>query len=97
MPCKISGRKYKETCRTPDARKTKYACIVQASESTRKRLEGTLDKDHEDNIAGKRMNSLSHYNLVHKLMPTPQSLEILDVKASVDKEWENSRKYRCGS
>ena len=38
MLCKIRGRKYKETCRTPDARKTKYACIVEADESTRKRL-----------------------------------------------------------
>ena len=42
MPCKIRRRKYKETCRNPDARKTKYACIVEADESTRKRLEGTL-------------------------------------------------------
>ena len=53
MPCKIRGRKHKETCRTPDAPTTKYACIVEAGESTRKRLEGTLHKDHEDHIAGK--------------------------------------------
>ena len=37
MPCKIKGRKYKETCRTPDARKTKYACIADPDDSTRKR------------------------------------------------------------
>ena len=59
------GRKYKETCPNPDAPKTKYACIVEANESTRKRLEGTLQKDHEDHIAGKGINSLNHYNLVH--------------------------------
>ena len=53
MPCKIRGRKYKETCRTPDTRKTKCACIVEAHESTRKRLEETLHKDHEDHIAVK--------------------------------------------
>ena len=40
MHCKIRGRKYKETCRTPDSRKTKYACIVEANESSRKRFEG---------------------------------------------------------
>ena len=28
MPCKIRGRKYRETCSTSDTRKTKYACIV---------------------------------------------------------------------
>ena len=50
MPCKIGERTYKETCRNPDAPKTKYACIVEAGESTRKRLEGTLHKDHEDHI-----------------------------------------------
>ena len=65
----------RETCRTPDARKTKYACIVEADESTRTRLEGTLQKDHEDHIAGKRINSLKHYDLVHKLNPMPKSNE----------------------
>ena len=64
MPCKISGRTYKEICRIPDAPKTKYACIVEAGESTRKRLERTLHTDHEDHIAGKGINSLSHYNLL---------------------------------
>ena len=44
----------------------KYACIVEADESSGKRLEGTLHKDHEDHIAGKGINSLNHYNIVHK-------------------------------
>ena len=83
MPCKIRGKKYKETCRTPGGRKTKYACIVEADESTRKRLEGTLQKDHEENIAGKGINSLNHYNLVH-FIPMPESMKIPDAKAA---EW----------
>ena len=66
LPSKIRERTYKETGRNPDAPKTKYACIVEADESTRKRLEGTLHKDYEDHIAGKGINSLSHYKLVHK-------------------------------
>ena len=28
-------------------------------------MEGTLHKGHEDHIAGKGMNSMNHYNLVH--------------------------------
>ena len=56
------GKTYKETCRNPDAPKTKYACIVEADESTRKRLEGTLHKDHEDHIAGNEISSLSQYS-----------------------------------
>ena len=41
---------------------------MEAHESTRNRLERTLPNDHEDRIAGKGFNSLSHYNLVHKFI-----------------------------
>ena len=40
MPWKIRGR-YRESCGISGTRKTKYACIVEADESMRKRLEGT--------------------------------------------------------
>ena len=43
---------YRETCSVTENCKTKYACIVEAHESTRKRVEGTLHKVHEDHIAG---------------------------------------------
>ena len=84
MPCKIRERTNKETCHNPDAPKTKYACIAEADESTRKRLEGTLHKDHEDHIAGTGINSLNHHNLVHKSRMR---------KLQVKKNWKNSRKY----
>ena len=92
MPCKITGRTCKETCRNPDAPKAKYACIVEADESTRKRMEGTLHKHHEGHIAGKGMNSLSHYNLVHKYIPVLEAMKIPDAKAGVEKEWEKLEK-----
>ena len=70
MPCKISknsqncgnGGKSKKT-------KTKLACILEASESTRLRVGESLPTHHEDHIAGKGDNSLQHYNLVHKFIP----------------------------
>ena len=34
------------------------------------------------------MNSLNHYNLVHKFIPMLQPFKISDAKAAVDKEWE---------
>ena len=52
---------------------------------------------HEDHIAGKGMNSLSHYNLVHKFILLPQARKIPVAKAAVDKDWENLRKYRHAS
>ena len=85
MPCKTKGGKYRETCRTSGAPKTKFACIVEADESTRKRLEGTLHEGHEDHTAGKGINSLNHCNLVHKINPVPQAMKIPDAKAAVDR------------
>ena len=38
MLCKIRRRKYKVTCRTLDARKTKYACTTNLRESVWKEL-----------------------------------------------------------
>ena len=72
MPCKLRTKKCPNKLREADSetkeshkmQKTKHACIVEAHESTRKRLESTLQKDHEDHIAEKGFNSLSHYNLV---------------------------------
>ena len=45
--CKVGKTECKETCARPEPKKSKYACIVDANESTRKRLEGTQPKDHE--------------------------------------------------
>ena len=64
--------------------RSKYACIVEAHESTRRRLERTQPKDDEDRIAGKGFNSLSHFNLVHKFIPMLQAMKIPHAKAAVD-------------
>ena len=64
MPCKTPMcRSSRETCRNVGKHKTKYACIVEADESMRIRMEGTPHRYHADHLAGKGMNSLSHYNL----------------------------------
>ena len=63
----------RETCRTIGERRTKYACIVEADEFMRIRMEGAPHRYHEGNIAEKGMNSLTHYNLVHKFVPMPQA------------------------
>ena len=39
-------------------------------------MERTQHKGHDDHIAGKGHNSLSHYNLVHKFIPMPQAMKI---------------------
>ena len=55
-----------ETCHKIGKHKTKYACIVDADESMRIRLECVPHRYHEDHIFVKGINSLSRYNLVHK-------------------------------
>ena len=64
--------------------KTKYACVVDADKSMRIRLEGVPHRYHEDHIAAKGINSLSHYDVIHKFMPMPQALKIPDAKAAVE-------------
>ena len=93
MPCKTSKKcKHGETRGKTNEIKSKLACILEASESTRLRMEESLPNYHEDHIAGKVENSLQHYNLVHKIIPMPQAMKIPAAKAAVDKEWENLEK-----
>ena len=73
--------------------KTKLACILEADESTRRRMGNSIPYHHEDHIAGKGYNSLQHYNLVHKFIPMPQAMKIPAAKAAVDKEWEKLEKF----
>ena len=72
--------------------KSKFACILQASESTRLRMEESLPNFHEDHIARRGDNSPQHYNFVHKFVPMPQAMKIPAAKAAVVKEWEELEK-----
>ena len=72
--------------------KSKFACILEASESTRLRMGESLPNHHADHIAGKGENSLQHYNLVHKFIPVHQAMKIIAAKAAVDNEWEKLEK-----
>ena len=55
-------------------------------------MEGPPYKNHEDHIAGKGMNSLSHCNLGPKFIPMPQAMKIPDAKAALEKEWAKLEK-----
>ena len=93
MLCKIS--KNNQNCGDGDKSneiKSKLACILEASESTRLRMVESLPNHHEDHIAGKEDNSLQHYSLVHKSIPMPQAMKIPAAKAAVEKEWEKLEK-----
>ena len=54
--------------------------------------ERTLPEDHEDRIAGKGFNSLSHYNLLHKFIPMLQTMKIQDAKAACGQRLGKARK-----
>ena len=85
----------KEKCETRSKTndfKSKFAYILEASESARLRMEESLPNYHEDHIAGRGDKSLQHYNLVHKYIPMLQAMKIPAAKAAVDKEWEKLEK-----
>ena len=85
MPCKTPANCRGETCCNVGKRNTKNACIVEADESMRIRFEGVQHRYHEGHMSAKGINSLNHYNLVHKFFPMPQALKIPDAKAAVEK------------
>ena len=87
MTCKTPVNCRGKTNRSVGKHKTKYACIVDADDSMRVRLGGVPHRYHEDHIAAKEMNSITHYSLVHKVTPMPQALKIPDAKAAVEKAW----------
>ena len=87
MPCKTCKKnKHRETRSKTNETKSKLACILEANESTRLRMEEPLPNHHEDHIAGKGDNSLQHFNLVHKFIPMLQGMKSPAAKAAVDKE-----------
>ena len=63
MPCKRSRTcKHGETRGKTNEIKSKLACILEASESTRLRMEESLPSHHEDHIAGKE--DTIHCNII---------------------------------
>ena len=92
MPCIIAGKHEETRGAHVSSRKTRYACTIEAHVSTRTGIGATQPRDHEDHIAERRLNSLTHYNLVHKPTPIPQAMKISDAKAAVDKEWKKLEK-----
>ena len=83
MPCKIRKKsKHGEIRSRTNDFKSKIACILEASESTRMRMEESLPNYHEDHIAGKGDNSLQHYNLVHNFYSYASSNEDIRSKSS---------------
>ena len=88
MLCALSERK-RSVCTSASHVRT-HDTISKVQRQNR--MEGALHKNHEDHIAGKRMNSLSHYKLVHQFIPKPQALK-KDAKAAVEKEWEKLEKH----
>ena len=63
MLCKMSKNSQNWVTRGKSSEiKSKLVCILEASESTRLRMEESLPNYHEDHIAGKEDNSLQYYN-----------------------------------
>ena len=64
MPCK--KMKSNKNCGSGASNKikTKLACILEASESTRLRMGESLPNHHEDHVAGKGNNSLQHSQII---------------------------------
>ena len=78
-------------------KKTKYACIVEAHESTKNRLESTLQRNHEDHFAEKGDNSINQYNLSTNSFLCLERWKVRMRKLPWRKNGKSSRKFQPGS
>ena len=93
MPYKTSKKSKKEEIRSKtNDFKSKFACILEASESTRLRMEESLPNYHEDHIAGKGRQFTTTLQFGTQIYSMPQAMKIPAAKAAVDKEWEKLEK-----
>ena len=92
MLCKVKNQQCRETCGESNTGRSKNACTEEAHESARKRLERTLPKGHEDRIARKGFDSLSHYNLA-QIYPDASSTENTRCHSSGEQRMGKTRKF----
>ena len=99
MPCKTSkNSQHGATRGNSNEFKSKLACILEASESTRMRMGELLPNHHENHIAGKEDTSRQQKNLVHKFNPMPQAMKIPAAKAGQwIKNGRNRKRFRRGT
>ena len=88
-PVQVVGLKLK--------RKTIELCSKQDHENTivesqRIRTLKRKEKTHQDQIADRGQVSMSHYNMVHKPIPTPTTMKILEARTAVDEDWTKLQK-----
>ena len=94
--CKISRVTHRKSCGPAESR-TRFACIVEANESTRSRFEEMLPREHEDHIAGRGINSLYHNKPVHKFFFSQKQWRFLKHKQQWTKIGKYLRKLRPGN
>ena len=51
-------------------------------------MDSSQPKNHETTLQARDSLSMTHDNLVHKLIPMHQAMKIPDAKAAVHKEWK---------
>ena len=77
--------------------KSKLACILEASESTRLRMGESLPNHHENHSAGKGGQFTAAWQFGSQIYSYASSHENSRSKTAVDKEWENWRNFRRGT
>ena len=93
MPCKISKNNQNWVTRGKSNEiKSKLACILEASGSTRLRVGESLPNHHEDHIVGKETIHCSVTTWYTNLFLMPQAMKIPAARAAMDKQWEKLEK-----
>ena len=90
LQCHAQGRSPKLEFWKPVFQKQEKPKHLKQRQDSVQRIESVTKRTHEEHIAGEGQNSVSHYKLVHKLIPMLQAMKIPHAKAAVDKEWKKA-------
>ena len=98
LPCKTSkNSQHGVTCGKSNEIKSKFASILEASESTRLRMGESPPHYHEDHVAGKGDNSLQHYNLYTNLFLCLKPWKFHQQRKQWTRNGKNWRRFRRGT
>ena len=98
MPCKISkNSQHMVTCGKSNEIKSKLACILEASESTRLRTGESLPNHHEDHIAGKGTIHCSITIWYINWVLCPKPWKFLQQRQQWTRNGKNWKRFRRGT
>ena len=84
-------RSERKTLNSSRSKQDRENIIIESKRKNYKEHRKTQQDHH-----GPRSSFMSHHNVVHKTIPTPTAMNIIEAKAALDEEWTKLQKLPAG-